>query len=445
MIDIKLYEKNAQFQKSYLADLKNRGEDPAPLKKAVLLNQERKNLIVEIEQLIHNRRKIEKELFSKNTPHQKKANLNQNPQSSAQPSDSQSSSAPTRQKAQKIGDQITVLQDKLRIQSAQIQDILLKLPNQCHSNVPIGSSNKDNQIVKTVGKIPDFSFPVQSHLELAQKNIDIERAGKAVGARFAFLRGPLAKLERALADYMLDVHTKQNGYEELASPFIMNEQSLTHTGQLPKFKDDLFGIQGSNYYLLPTAEVSLTNFFSQEVLMEKDLPVKFVCCSPCFRSEAGSAGKDTKGLLRQHQFTKVELVIFSHPDRSYEELERLTSHAEMILKDLELPYRVVNLCTGDLGFSSAQCYDLEVWMPSQKTYREISSCSNCEDYQARRGNIRFRSSKGLSFVHTLNGSGLAVGRTLIALLENHQNKDGSVNIPPKLQPYMDGQKTILQP
>ena len=325
---------------------------------------------------------------------------------------------------------------------------LLQIPNVCHSSVPVGSSSKDNSVVRNFSEPAVFSFPVRSHLDLAGPCIDSVRAVKVTGSRFAFLRGESAQLERALMLYMLEKHIKDHGYEEIQTPFMVNESSLIHTGQLPKFKEDLFHIDEHSRYLIPTAEVSVTNFYAHEILSEKDLPLKFVSYSPCFRSEAGSYGKDTKGLLRQHQFTKVELVVFSHPDCSYQMLEELTGHAEKILIDLEIPYRVVSLCTGDLGFSSAKCYDIEVWLPFEKDYREISSCSNCEDYQARRGKIRFRSSlKGSKkgFVHTLNGSGLAVGRTLIAVLENYQNEDGSVRVPKVLQPYMDGKQVIFKP
>lgn len=415
MIDLKLYEKNSDFQKTYLLSLKNRKEDPSSLTQALELNQSRRKLIQSIESLINKRKEIEKFFFSNNKDPQK---LKQ---------------------AHSIGDEISSLQNQLRETETQMRERLLRLPNICSKNVPA----EKNMIIKTIDSPKKFSFPIKSHMELATKNIDIKRASKVTGSRFSFLRGSLAQLERALAHYMIDVHTKKNGYEELHTPFIVNKNSLIHTGQLPKFEEDLFCIKGQANYLLPTAEVSATNFFANEILMEQELPVKFVSYSPCFRAEAGAYGQDTKGLVRQHQFTKVELVIFSHPHKSYEELENLTSHAEMILSDLELPYRVVNLCAMDMSFSATQCHDLEVWLPSQKMYREISSCSNCEDYQSRRGKIRFRSSSGLQFVHTLNGSGLAVGRTLIALLENHQNEDGSVNIPKKLQPYMDGKKIIL--
>jgi len=422
MIDLKRYEKDLGFQKRYLTSLKNRGEDASPLNEAFKLNQSRKKIIFKIDQLIVKRRTLEKDLKVAGSDQKKKIVL----------------------QAQSIGDQISDLQKKLRSLETDIKCHLLYLPNIYHSSVPIGSTSEDNEIVREVGSPHKFTFPVLSHLEVATQNIDSQRAAKVAGARFSFLRGEVAWLERALAQYMLDVHTKKNGYEELHTPYIVNTSSLKNTGQLPKFKEDVFCLANNEWYLIPTAEVSVTNFFTNEILSEKDLPVKFVAYTPCFRSEAGAYGQDTKGLIRQHQFTKVELVMFVHPSFSYDELENLTSHAEGILKNLELPYRVINLCTGDLGFGAAKCYDLEVWLPSQNTFREISSCSNYEDYQARRAKIRFKSNKKVSFIHTLNGSGLAVGRTLIAILENYQNEDGSVTVPQAIRPYMDGKKVILK-
>ena len=424
MIDLKLYEKDEAFREQYLMSLKNRGQDAAPLKEALELNSKRKKLIQESDLLISKRKKIEENLRKKDSE-DKKTLVHE---------------------AQLIGDEIQSLGKKLKRSEDQIQDILFRLPNRCHEKAPAGSSPSENVLVRKSPPPKKISFSPRSHEELLEGKIDLKRAAKTTGARFSFLRGAAAGLERALAGFMLDTHIKQNGYEELSPPLIINEKALLSTGQLPRFKEDLFRIEGFPYYLLPTAEVSSTHFFSGEILKEEDLPYRFVSYTPCFRSEAGSYGKDTKGLIRQHQFMKVELMVFSHPEKSDEELEKLTSHAEGILKDLELPYRVMNLCTGDLGFSSARCYDLEVWMPAQKTYREISSCSNCEDYQARRGNIRFHSSaqaKGRPrFLHTLNGSGLAVGRTLCALLENHQDEKGRIYIPEKLRPYMDGKKVI---
>ena len=422
MIDLKLYEKDLDFQNKYLTSLKNRGEDTSPLKKAVQLNQSRKKMIFEIDQFIVKRRTLEKDLRVSDSKKKKEIVS----------------------KAQSVGSQISDLQDQLKTLEEEIQGILHHLPNICHSSVPVGTTSEDNQLVREVGNPREFKFPVLSHLEVAAQNVDTQRAAKVAGARFSFLRGEVAWLERALAQYMLNVHIKKNGYEELHTPYIVNSSSLVHTGQFPKFKEDVFHLSNYEGYLIPTAEVSVTNFFANEILSEKDLPIRFVAYTPCFRSEAGAYGQDTKGLIRQHQFTKVELVMFVHPSFSYDELENLTSHAESILKNLKLPYRVVNLCTGDLGFGAAKCYDLEVWVPSQNTFREISSCSNYEDYQARRAKIRFKSDKKISFIHTLNGSGLAVGRTLIAILENYQNEDGSVTVPEVIRPYMDGKKVILK-
>lgn len=422
MIDLKLYEKDPDFQKRYLLSLKNRGEDISLLNNVVKLNRSRKKMIFEIDQLIVKRRELEKSL-KKIESIQKKDTLFQ---------------------AKSIGHQISVLQEKLRSLEGDINEILLHLPNICHSSVPVGSKSEGNKVVRKEGCPKHFTFPFLSHLEIASNAIDTQRAAKVTGARFSFLRGEMAWLERALAQYMLDVHIQKNGYEELHTPYIVNTSSLTHTGQFPKFKEDVFHLSNYEGYLIPTAEVSVTNFFANEILPEKNLPIRFVAYTPCFRSEAGAYGQDTKGLIRQHQFTKVELVMFAAPSSSYEELENLTSHAEGILKNLELPYRVVNLCTGDLGFGAAKCYDLEVWIPSQNAFREISSCSNYEDYQARRAKIRFKSDNKIAFVHTLNGSGLAIGRTLIAILENYQNQDGSVTVPEVIQPYMDGKKIILK-
>jgi seryl-tRNA synthetase len=310
----------------------------------------------------------------------------------------------------------------------------------------VGKDSEDNPVVKTVGKPPSFDFNALPHWEIGERLgiLDFERAAKITGARFALYLGDGARLERALINFMLDIQTKEHGYLEVLPPFMTNRTSMTATGQLPKFKEDLFKLEGWDYYLVPTAEVPVTNIHQGEILNEESLPILYTAYTPCFRSEAGSYGKDTRGLIRQHQFNKVELVKFTTPETSYEELERLLENAETILSRLGLPYQVVELCTGDLGFSAAKTYDIEVWMPGQDKYREISSCSNFEAFQARRGNIRFRrkGKKGTELVHTLNGSGLAVGRTLVALLENYQQKDGSVVIPKALRPYMDGCERI---
>ena len=326
---------------------------------------------------------------------------------------------------------------------------LLIVPNIPHESVPVGKSAEDNKEVRRVGTPRAFSFTPQAHWDLgpALGIIDFERGTKIAGARFTVLVGAGARMARALINFMLDLHTKQHGYTEIEPPFMANAASLTGTGNLPKFEADLFKIGGDwDLYLVPTAEVPLTNMHRGEILDGRSLPIRYTAYTPCFRSEAGSYGADVRGLIRQHQFDKVELMAFSRPEESYNELERLTGNAEEVLKRLELPYRTVLLCTGDMGFASAKTYDLEVWLPSQQTYREISSCSNTEAFQARRANIKFRPEGGgkAEFAHTLNGSGLAVGRTLIAILENYQQDGGSVTVPTALQPYMDGLTTITR-
>ncbi len=329
----------------------------------------------------------------------------------------------------------------------KLNAILLGLPNIPHSSVPVGKDSLENPVVKTIGKLPEFGFEPQAHWDLGKKLgiLDFERAAKIAGARFPLYFGAGAKLERALINFMLDVHTTEHGYKEVLPPFIVNRKSMTHTGQLPKFEEDLFKLEGWDYFLIPTAEVPVTNIHSNEIFDENLLPVLYTAYTPCFRSEAGSYGKDTRGLIRQHQFNKVELVKFTVPETSYDELEKLLNDAETILKRLELPYQVISLCTGDLGFSAAKTYDIEVWMPAQGVYREISSCSNFESFQARRANIRFKTKgkKGTQLVHTLNGSGLAVGRTVAAILENFQEPDGSVILPKAIRPYMGNMERII--
>jgi seryl-tRNA synthetase len=345
-----------------------------------------------------------------------------------------------------VADRIKELDDTIRNLETQIYQFMLSIPNIPHDSVPVGSSEEDNVEIRRVGQIPSFSFAPKAHWEVAQnlELLDFEAAGKVTGSRFVFYRGLGARLERALINFMMDLHSREHGYDEVIPPYMVNRASLTGTGQLPKFAEDVFQVSGSDYFLIPTAEVPVTNFYRDEILSLEQLPVNFVAYSPCFRSEAGAAGRDTRGLIRLHQFHKVELVKLVAPEHSYEELEKLTSHAEKVLQLLELPYRVVKLCTGDLGFSAAMTYDLEVWLPGSGTYREISSCSNFEDFQARRANIRFkRDAKAKpEFVHTLNGSGLAVGRTVAAILENYQQEDGSVRVPKVLRPYMHNIEVI---
>ncbi len=339
-----------------------------------------------------------------------------------------------------VNEKIKNLESTLRDVEPALNDQLMRIPNAPHASVPVGRSETDNPVVRTWGEPRAFSFEPLPHWEVGERLgiLDFERAAKIAGARFAVLKGLGSRLERALIQFMLDLHTREHGYTEVLPPFMVNAKAMTGTGQLPKFEEDLFKLAGTDYYLIPTAEVPVTNLHMDEVLDEEDLPIRYVAYTPCFRAEAGAYGKDTRGMIRQHQFDKVELVKFAHPDNSYEELEGLTANAEEILRRLELPYRVVSLCTGDLGFSSAKTYDLEVWLPSQGVYREISSCSNFEDFQARRASIRFRpkGGKGTQLVHTLNGSGLAVGRTLVAILENGQQADGTVLLPEVLRPYM---------
>ncbi|MGE4232083.1 MAG: serine--tRNA ligase [Bacteriovoracia bacterium] len=339
-----------------------------------------------------------------------------------------------------VGDKIKNLEQEMTSAQEAFESLALTLPNIPHSSVPSGRDSSENKVVRTVGEIPKFSFEPKDHVDIGEKLgiLDQERATKITGARFSVLRGSGAKLERSLVNFMLDVHTKEHKYEEVWTPFMVNRQSLIGTGQLPKFEQDLFKLDGQDYFLIPTAEVPVTNIFANEVLDIYQLPIRMTAYTPCFRSEAGSYGKDTRGLIRQHQFDKVELVKFVHPDRSEEEHENLVKDAEAILQRLELPYRVVLLCGGDMGFAAAKCYDIEVWLPSANTYREISSCSNFLDFQARRAQIRFKPGPNEKprFVHTLNGSGLAVGRTWLAILENFQQEDGTVLIPRALQDYI---------
>ena len=345
-----------------------------------------------------------------------------------------------------VSGKIKDLEKVLAEDEQAIGEIVMRLPNIPHDSVPVGKDESDNPVVKTVGEIPKFGFEPKAHWDIGEKLkiLDFERATKITGARFPLYFGAGARLERAIINFMLNLHTGEHGYREVLPPFIVNRQTMTVTGNLPKFREDLFKIEGWDYFLIPTAEVPLTNIHQNEVLDEESLPIYYTAYTPCFRSEAGSYGKDTRGLIRQHQFNKVELVKFCTPETSYDELEKMLESAVSILDKLELPYRVITLCTGDMGFASAKTYDIEVWIPSQGTYREISSCSNCEDFQARRGNIRFKrkGKKGTELVHTLNGSGLAVGRTFTAILENCQREDGSVVIPEALRHYMGGMEVI---
>ncbi len=422
MLEIKyLRQKLSTVQEA----LKTRGHQ-ADLNAFQKWDDERRAVLLEIESLRH-----ERNVVSDRVAEMKKAG-----------EDAEAIVVEMRAVSSKIKD----LDKKLSESQGAIDDFLLGLPNLPHATVPIGKDETENVEVRKVGAIPEFEFEPQPHWDIGSrlKILDFDRAARITGARFPLYFGAGARLERALINFMLDTHTGEHGYLEVLPPFIVNRESMIHTGQLPKFEEDLFKLSGWEYFLIPTAEVPVTNIHQGETLDEDQLPIRYVAYTPCFRSEAGSYGKDTRGLIRQHQFNKVELVKFSRPDASYDELESLLNNAETILKKLDLPYRVVELCTGDLGFSAAKTYDIEVWMPSQGVYREISSCSNFEDFQARRANIRFKpkGKKGTALVHTLNGSGLAVGRTVAAILENFQQADGSVTIPEGLQPYMAGIQKI---
>ncbi|SIS83103.1 serine--tRNA ligase [Alicyclobacillus vulcanalis] len=347
-----------------------------------------------------------------------------------------------------VSDRIQALDEEVRELERHVRDLLLALPNVPHDSVPDGESEDDNPVIRTWGEPPKFGFEPKPHWEIAEALdiVDSERAVKITGSRFVLYKGLGARLERALANFMLDFHVERHGYTEMFPAFIANEESLVGTGNLPKFGDEMFKLEGLPFYLIPTAEVPLTNYYRDEILQAEDLPVKFAGYSACFRSEAGSAGKDTRGLIRLHQFQKVELVNLCLPEQSYDVLEQLTREAEAVLEALELPYRRIEICTGDLGAKDAKKYDIEVWLPAQNRYREISSCTNFEDYQARRANLRFRrEERGKpEFVHTLNGSGLAIGRTVAAILENYQQEDGSVVIPRALVPYMGGIERIAK-
>jgi len=340
-----------------------------------------------------------------------------------------------------LGKDINLLEEQLKGVEKEWEDILLIIPNIPHESVPVGTTEEDNKVVRTWGEKPAFDFEPLAHWDLGEKLdiLDFKRAAKITGSRFTLYKSYGALLERSLINFMLDLHVLKHGYTEVLPPFIVNRETMTGTGQLPKFEEELFRLDGLDYFLIPTAEVPVTNIFSNEILKEEELPIKYVAYTPCFRKEAGAHGKDTRGLTRQHQFNKVELVKFAHPDNSYDELEGLLLDAEDVLKVLNIHYRVSLLCTGDLGFSSAKTYDIEVWLPGQNIYREISSCSNFETFQARRAKIRYRKSNGkVDLLHTLNGSGIAIGRTTMAVMENYQTKDGFIMVPEALKPYMQG-------
>ena len=408
--------------------LAERGVDESLLKEFTILDEQRRHKIVETENLKQRRNAVSQEI----------ATLKRNKENA----DNEIAEMKT------VGDQIKQLDADLAEIEEKTSYIANRLPNIANDSVPVGEDEDQNVEVRVWGAAREFDFEPKAHYDIAENLgiLDFERAAKVTGSRFVFYKGLGARLERACYNYMLDLHTGEHGYTEMIPPYMVNEKSMFGTGQFPKFKEDVFPVvDDRNFSMIPTAEVPLTNYYRDEILSEDDLPVYFTAMSPSFRSEAGSAGRDTRGLIRMHQFHKVEMVKFSKPETSYDELEKMTDNAESVLRNLNLPHRTIVLCTGDMGFSAAKTYDVEVWVPAQDMYREISSCSNTEDFQARRAKIRFRNEEGkLEYVHTLNGSGLAVGRTVTAILENYQNEDGSVTIPDALVPYMGGVTKITK-
>ena len=422
MLELRFIRENITLVKEKTA---GRGQDTEKLDEFIKIDEERLNILSEVEALKNKRNTVSKQI----------AQLKQG-------SDAEKAQAePLILDMREASGHIKVLDIRLSEIQEQLQKIVMSIPNLFDDSVPVGQDDTENIEVKQWGEKPEFSFTPKTHWEIGEQlNIlNFETAAKLSGARFALLTGFASRLERALINFMLDLHTQKHGYEEVLPPFMVNSASMTATGQLPKFEEDLFKIHDWDLYLIPTAEVPLTNIYRDETIAEKELPIKFTAYTPCFRSEAGSYGRDTRGLIRQHQFDKVELVKFTTPEQSEAELESLLADAEEVLQLLGLHYRVVTLCTGDLGFSATKTYDIEVWLPGQETYREISSCSNFLDFQARRGAIRYRpeGQKKSKLVHTLNGSGLAVGRTLLAILENYQQEDGSITVPEILKPYFE--------
>ena len=414
MLDTRFVRENPEIVEKAL---KNRGSD-LTLVDFLAIEKRRRELLSEVEEL-----KAKRNAVSQEVARMKKAG-----------EDAEVIILEMRQ----VGDQISVLDEELRGAEEKMEELLLDIPNVPSESVPIGRDEEDNLEIRKWGEIKSFDFKPQPHWDLGEALdiLDFERGSKVTGARFTFYKGFGAKLERALISFMLDLHTEEHGYTEFFPPFIANKASMTGTGQLPKFAEDMFKIEGLDYYLIPTAEVPITNYHREEILAIEDLPRYYAAYSACFRAEAGSAGRDTRGLIRQHQFEKVEMVQIVHPETSMQALEDMTGQAEYILQQLGLPYRVIVLCGGDMGFGAVKTYDIEVWLPSQDTYREISSCSNCGDFQARRMQARVKDGKKTELVHTLNGSGLAVGRTLLAIMENYQNADGTITVPEVLRPYM---------
>ena len=424
LLDIKRIRNNPEEVKEGLA--KRHGD--FPIDKVLELDKERRSILTEMEQL-----KAKQNAVSKEIPKLKKEGKDVKE---------------IIEEMKELSDKVKELEGVVKELDNQLRMELLNIPNVPHESVAEGESDEDNVEIRKWGEPTKFDFEPKAHWDLGTELdiLDFERASKLTGARFSLFKGAGSLLERALINFMLDLHVTEHGYTEMLPPFMVNRDSMIGTGQLPKFEEDMFHLPSKDYFLIPTAEVPLTNYYRDEILDEDMLPIYLTAYTPCFRQEAGAAGRDTRGLIRNHQFDKVELVKFSIPEKSYEELEKLTNNAEMVLQKLGLPYRVVALCTGDLGFSSAKTYDIEVWMPSYERYVEISSCSNFEDYQARRANIRYRrkDNKKVEFVHTLNGSGLAVGRTFAAILENYQQADGSILIPEALRPYMRGLEKITK-
>lgn len=422
MLDIKFIRNNLDLISSAL---KNRGYD-LDLSRLQYLDRQRRSILVKLEDFRYQRNKVSDQIAAMKKEKEDASSLIS--------------------EMKTVSKQIKEMEVVLPEIADELNKLLLLIPNIPHESVVIGKNEADNPVVRMWGEIRTFDFPPLPHWEIGEKLdiLDFSRAAKIARSRFSLQRGFGAKIERALINFMLDIHTGHHGYIETLPPFLVNSDSMTGTGQLPKFREDLFKVDGWDLFLIPTAEVPVTNIHRDEILSFEKLPIKYASYTPCFRSEAGSYGKDTRGIIRQHQFNKVELVMFCCPEDSEKELETLTSDAEEILQRLELPYRVVSLCTGDLGFSAAKTYDIEVWLPGQQLFREISSCSNFTDFQARRANIRFKRKerRGTEFVHTLNGSGLAVGRTLVAILENYQQPDGSVVIPEALRPYLNGVSVI---
>ena len=424
MLDLSFVRNNLELVKEML---EQRGTE-APIDEFAEVDQKRRELIQEVEELKHKR----------NQESDKIGKLKR------EGKDEEAEKIIA--EMQEVADKIKELDQEVKHYEERLEEIMLQIPNIIHEDVPLGEGEADNQPVRHWGEVPEFDFSPQPHWDLGTELdiLDFERGAKVSGSRFTFFKGVGARLQHALIQFMLDIHLKEHGYEEIFPPYMVHQDSMEGTGQLPKFAEDAFKVEDTDYYLIPTAEVPVTNMYRDEILSPEELPIQHVAYSACFRAEAGAHGRDTRGIIRQHQFNKVEMVRFVKPDKSYQALEEIVNNAETVLQRLGLPYRVMNMCTGDLGFTAAKKYDLEVWMPSYDRYREVSSCSNFEDFQARRAGIRYRPEPGAKakFVHTLNGSGLAIGRTIAAIMENYQNEDGSITVPEALQPYLGGKEKI---